>query len=316
MKGILFLIGIICFLICSTASANVAPDGYSTYIESSDAQIATKHNGQAVYIENSTPDNKIYIDVTVQDAVFWFSDGSYIQIDPINEKITQVGRLRPRTGDRKRDTYHISVLGREPVWEITSANRQLWERFTEFSDAYVSSFTSSTTLASSDTSLKVSTNRSKVGELTEFVTQTSDACEAERDNAEHGYLGHRTLASCHSSEDNQLIVAALGDLIGCASPAAAVGVCALAIAHHVWAAGEKQEKVYQCTRARDASDRDLRICEEAANNSGGGGGVAPGTGGGVNNGGIPTPTLRCAEWIQLKNTTIGDVTYCSRWTIQ
>ncbi|MBZ9611620.1 hypothetical protein [Rheinheimera maricola] len=96
MKGILFLIGIICFSICLSAGANVVPDGYSTYIESSDAQIATKHNGQAVYIENSSPDNKIFIDVTADDAVFWFSDGSYIQIDPANERITQAGRLRPR----------------------------------------------------------------------------------------------------------------------------------------------------------------------------------------------------------------------------
>lgn len=111
MKRITSLIALIGFFIWSTANANVVPEGYSTYIESSTAQIATKHNGQAVYIENSNPDNKIYIDVTVDDAVFWFSDGSYIQIDTTNERITQVGQLRPRTGDRKRDAYHISVLG-------------------------------------------------------------------------------------------------------------------------------------------------------------------------------------------------------------
>lgn len=315
MKKIVQLIGVM-FFICPTVSASVVPEGYSTFIESSAAQIVTKHNGQAIYIENSNPQNKIFIDTTTEEVIFWFSDASYIKINPVNQMITQLGRHRPRLGNAQMDTYHISVIGRQPVWDLTIENRRLWERFTEFAQAVSVPLLSSHAQSSVSTLFKQNSSPVEtVLEATNFVTQATDRCEAERDNALHGYLGHQTLSSCHSSEDNQLIIAALGDLIGCISPAAAVGACGLAIAHHVWAIGEKEEQVYQCRRAKDVADRDLRICEEAASNSGGGGGgwIDPGADGG-NNGGIPAPTIRCAEWIQLKNTTSGDITYCSRWT--
>lgn len=313
MKRITSLIAIFGFFIWSTANANVVPEGYSTYIESSTAQIATKHNGQAVYIENSNPDNKIYIDVTVDDAVFWFSDGSYIQIDTTNERITQVGQLRPRTGDRKRDTYHISVLGREPVWEITTANRQLWERFSAFSGAVSGPLSASYTQSSL---IAPSKQTPDPLEETNFVVQAADSCEAERDNALHGYNGHTTLTACYKTQDTYTVISAMAVIGACLSPVGVTVVgCGGAIAIHAGTITEKNEQIYQCQRAKDIADRDLRICEEAANNSGGGGWIEdPGTGGG-GIGVVPViPMLRCAVWMELKNTVLGDITYCAHWS--
>ncbi len=125
----------------------------------------------------------------------------------------------------------------------------------------------------------------------------------------HGYLGHKTLWSCQERELKNTSLDAVVMLGTCATTGPVA--CGLSMIPYLKSSVELINRTYACESAKDAADQALTQCFMNADNYGGGG--LDRAGNPILAARTPTPVLRCAEWIMLKNTTAGDFEFCARW---
>lgn len=302
----------LCFLCHTQIFAN--PSGYSINLESDYEAFGTAHNGNYIYFQKNRPDHVLRISIADDEVAYYFDDGSNLILNATTQVIRQVGFLNP-LGRRSSSTYHISALGSNPSWKLRADNRVLWEQFLSFSEGMDPYNTREQLIASAvDDPVK------PINIYPNFspTPPNSEQCAAEKDDAEHGYQGYKTLSECHADQDAALMVAVVLDALACFTPGANFVTCAPLLANHGFQIQAKKSKVSQCIRAKEVAVRDLNICKSENDGSGAGASDPGGNGMIVNNGmdEVPASKMICAEWVEIKNSTIGDFSYCSRYRMQ
>lgn len=307
LKAVVFILALLSFSIFAAT-----PNGYFPFFENSQYELALDHNGNGIF--QSKANSTAFINLAMQGSVIalYFSDGSHVIVDAEMKTITTVDKP-DRNGVRKRLTYsEISFDLAWQNWKITNINKSLFDDFVKFSHLIAGNknlILSSTLTGSMNQSIDSNLFSDSVKESLSSNIAVPQACQEKQDKAVNGYLGKKSYLGCVS---NELIDTGISGIImiGACYWTGPIG-CNIARIEYVNEGRKLLNQHFACEAAKTLADQELNQCLVDSDSSGNGGNggrdigtIAPR---------VNAPTLRCAEWVTYKNTTIGPIDVCKRW---
>jgi len=307
LKAVVFILALLSFSIFAAT-----PNGYFPFFENSQYELALDHNGNGIF--QSKANSTVFINLAMQGSVIalYFTDGSHVIVDAEMKTITTVDKP-DRNGVRKRLTYSETSFGLAwQNWKITNVNKSLLEEFVRFSHLVAGNknlILNSTFPNSMNQAIDLNLTEYLARETLSSNTTVPQACKEKQDKAINGYLGKKSYLGCVS---NELIDTGVSGIImiGACYWTGPVG-CNIARAEYVNEGRKLLNQHFACEAAKTLADQELIQClvDTDSNGNGGNGGrdigtIAPR---------VNAPILHCAEWVSLKNTTLGDIDFCERW---